>query len=86
MFFDRYQKQLAPGSDPLRDTRLRDYLNAEMGMPRNTSGGGMNTETEGSVDTVIVSSTSDASANSTPSSSSTVDSSTDWIIDSNILQ
>ena len=82
LFFDRYQKLLAPGSDPLRDTRLRDYLNAEMGMPRSTSGGGMNMEMEGSVDTVIVSSTSDALVNS----SSTVDSSSDWIIDSNILQ
>lgn len=33
MYFDRYQKLLAPGSDPLRDTRLRDYLNNEMGGP-----------------------------------------------------
>jgi hypothetical protein len=33
LYFDRYQKLLAPGSDPLRDTRLRDYLNNEMGGP-----------------------------------------------------
>jgi hypothetical protein len=33
LYFDRYQKLLAPGSDPLRDTRLRDYLNSEMGGP-----------------------------------------------------
>jgi aarF domain-containing kinase len=33
LFFDRYQKLLAPDSDPLRDPRLRDYLNSEMGGP-----------------------------------------------------
>jgi aarF domain-containing kinase len=33
LFFDRYQKLLAPDSDPLRDPRLRDYLNSEMGTP-----------------------------------------------------
>ena len=31
LYFDRYQKLLAPGSDPLRDPRLKEYLRAEMG-------------------------------------------------------
>lgn len=31
LYFDRYQKLLAPGSDPLRDPRLKEYLKSEMG-------------------------------------------------------
>lgn len=33
LYFDRYQKLLAPGSDPLRDPRLKEYLSMEMGAP-----------------------------------------------------
>jgi aarF domain-containing kinase len=31
LYFDRYQKLLAPSLDPLRDSRVRDALNSELG-------------------------------------------------------
>ena len=91
LYFDRYQKLLAPGSDPLRDPVFRDYLNREMSGgavsgPHSPSGTGTDSRAPRVPASMEPSVRERAAGGAGGGAGATGSVDSDWVIDTEILQ